>query len=136
MFKLLTNVPSNANIGKFDLSPNLKNGDVIQLTVKDNSVCLVKSNGVSPFGILLKKVRVVDKKTKTVKRSIGKVAFSRCLIETDNYDVSQRYPINANLFINQHGQFTTFRLTENHQAIGIVTNCPTANNSSIQLLWF
>ena len=133
MLKVITDF---VNAVQFPVAQNVKKGDIVQLTVENNSVCLVKSNGLAPLGFLTKKVKVVSKKTKAIKRYVGEVRHGRSIWETDNFDVQQRYPINANLYIDQNGAFTTTRTTDQHPAVGMVLYPPSADNSTLQLIWF
>lgn len=133
MIKVVTDI---VNAVQFPVAPNVKKGDVVQLTVESNSVCLVKSDGTAPLGFLTRRIKVVGKKTKAIKRYVGEVRHGRSVWETDNFDVRQRYPVNANLYINQDGAFTTVRPTETHPAVAMVLYPPTADNSTLQLIWF
>lgn len=63
------------------------------------------------------------------------VWFSRMLLETDRFEVSQIYPVNANLFINEIGLFTTRQPGENYPSIALVTAPPSPLAPSLQLLW-
>lgn len=67
----------------------------------------------------------------------GKVTiwFQKFIGETDQYDTTQRYPINANLYINHEGKFTTNRPSENHPGCAITTGTPTSILGSLQFLW-
>lgn len=133
MLKVITDF---VNAVQFPAAQNVKKGDVIQLTVENNAVCLIKSDGTAPLGFLTKKIKIVDKKTRAIKRYVGEVRHGRSIWETDNFDVRQRYPINANLYIDQNGMFTTVRSTEQHPAVGMVLCPPTAESSALQLIWF
>ena len=118
-----------------DPENKIKIGDIGQLTVKNNTVILTKSDGKSPLGIILKKVKIVDKKTRIIKRHAAKLLFSRCELETNNFDSKVRYPVNAPLFVNENGQFTTTQI-ESRPAVGMVIHSPTAINQQLQLIWF
>lgn len=133
MLKVITDF---VNAVQFPVAQSVKKGDVVQLTVENNSIYLIKSDGTAPLGFLTRKVKVIDKKSKAIKRYIGEVRHGRSIWETDNFDVQQRYPVNANLYINQNGVFTPTRPTENHPAIGMVLFPPTADNLALQLIWF
>lgn len=63
------------------------------------------------------------------------VWFSRGIFETDQYDTSQRYPINASLFCNSRGQFTTRQEDPNFPGVAIVTAPPGGIMANLQLLW-
>jgi hypothetical protein len=63
------------------------------------------------------------------------VWFQRMVAATDQYDSSQRFPINANIFCGLDGKLTTRQPSANHPAIAIVTAPPTAIMSTLEFLW-
>lgn len=63
------------------------------------------------------------------------VWFQRFIGQTDQYDTTQRYPINANLFINEEGKFTTKQPSEQHPGIAIVSGSPSSVFESLELIW-
>lgn len=63
------------------------------------------------------------------------VWFTRGIYATDIFDTSQRYPLNAPLFCNSKGQFTTRSENENNPGVGIVTAPPSAILSTLEFLW-
>jgi hypothetical protein len=63
------------------------------------------------------------------------VWFSRIIAQTDQYDTSVRYPVNANLFVNERGLLTTRQINSNYPAVAIVTGPPTSINSALEFLW-
>ena len=64
------------------------------------------------------------------------VWFDRMIFQTDQYDTSCRYPINASLFVNEQGKLTTRRISaEEFPAVAIVTAPPTSGNSFLECLW-
>lgn len=63
------------------------------------------------------------------------VWFSRIIAQTDMYDTSVRYPVNATLFVNDKGMFTTHRISEEFPGVAIVTAPPTSLHSSLEFLW-
>lgn len=67
----------------------------------------------------------------------GRITFwySKGLYSTDVYEVSQRYPINANLFVSEAGYLTTRQPTPTHPVIAICIGPPTARNSFLDFLW-
>jgi len=62
------------------------------------------------------------------------VWFQRGIYVTDMYEVSQRYPINSNLFCNESGLLTTRQVTPSHPTIGITTGPPTSRNSFLEFM--
>jgi hypothetical protein len=62
------------------------------------------------------------------------VWFTRLLAQTDMYDTSVRYPINATLFVNEKGLLTTKRISEEYPGIALVTEPPNVINSSLGFL--
>ncbi len=63
------------------------------------------------------------------------VWFSRGIYECDVFEVSQRYPLNALLFVNESGQLTTRQITATSPAVAFVCGPPTSRLSSLQFLW-
>lgn len=63
------------------------------------------------------------------------VWFQRMIAQTDQYDTTQRYPINANLFVNHEGKLTTKQPSEDHPAVAIVSGSPNAIAGSLEFVW-
>jgi len=63
------------------------------------------------------------------------VWFQRMIASTDKYEVGQRYPINANLFVSESGVLTTRQPSATHPVVAIVTAPPNARNQFLELLW-
>ena len=63
------------------------------------------------------------------------VWLQRFIGQTDQFDTTQRYPINANLFINHEGKFTTLPPSANHPGVGLVTGSPTSIFGSLEFLY-
>lgn len=61
--------------------------------------------------------------------------FQKMLAQTDMYDTSQRYPINANLFVNECGLLTTRQINESYPTVGFVTGPPIAINGTLEFMW-
>lgn len=62
--------------------------------------------------------------------------FQRGIFETDQFDTKQKYVVNAALFVNENGLFTTAQPTPNHPGVAMVTGPPTGINETLELLWF
>ncbi len=67
----------------------------------------------------------------------GKVTvwFMRMLCQTDQFETSTRYPINANLFVSESGLFTTRQPSPNHPSVAMVTGSPSAIHGTLELLF-
>lgn len=52
------------------------------------------------------------------------------IVETDNYDATQRYPINAAVFRNAEGRYTT---REEGKVLGVVIRPPTCDRPKMRL---
>lgn len=61
--------------------------------------------------------------------------FTRGIYATDQFDTTQKYPLNAALFVNEEGKLTTRQATPEHPVVGMVTGPPSALMSSIEFLW-
>lgn len=64
------------------------------------------------------------------------VWFQRGIFETDQYDTTQRYAINATLFVNADGLLTTQQLSANHPGVAMVTGPPTGIVETLEFLWY
>lgn len=62
------------------------------------------------------------------------VWFSRMFFQTDQFETNQVYPVNANLFCNEHGLFTTRKPTPISPSIAILTAPPQPQNPMIEAL--
>jgi hypothetical protein len=63
------------------------------------------------------------------------VWFQRFIGQTDQFDTTQRYPINANLFINEEGKFTTKRPAPEFPGVALVTGTPNSIMGSLEFLY-
>lgn len=61
--------------------------------------------------------------------------FTRGIYITDQFDTTQQYPLNAALFVNEEGLFTTRQATPNHPVVGILLGPPSSLTGNIELLW-
>lgn len=68
----------------------------------------------------------------------GRVAvwINRIIGQTDQFDTTQRYPINAPLFVNEYGKLTSRKPGENYPGIGIVTGSPSSVFGSLEFLMY
>lgn len=64
------------------------------------------------------------------------VWFQRGIFETDKFDTTQRYVVNATLFCSADGLFTTQQPSANHPGIAMCTGPPTGIVETLELLWF
>lgn len=63
------------------------------------------------------------------------VWFQRMVASTDQFDTSQKYPLNASLFCNSVGQFTTRQEDSNFPGVAIVTAPPGGIMGNLEFLW-
>jgi len=63
------------------------------------------------------------------------VWFNRGLYQLDQFETSQVYPVNANLYVSERGLFTTRRPSSIHPAVAIVTAPPTPLNTMLELMY-
>jgi len=61
--------------------------------------------------------------------------FQRGIFETDQYDTTQRYIVNATLFVNEEGMLTTAQPSSSHPGVAIVTGPPTQINETLEFMW-
>ena len=64
------------------------------------------------------------------------VWFQRGIFETDQFDTTQRYAVNATLFVNAEGKFTTHQSSPNIPGVAMVTGPPTGLTPTLELIWF
>ena len=63
------------------------------------------------------------------------VWFQRAIMQTDQFETNQRYPINASLFVSEEGKLTTRQPSPDHPGVALVTGTPTSVFSSVEFLW-
>lgn len=61
--------------------------------------------------------------------------FQRGIFETDQFDTTQRFVVNATLFVNAEGRMTTAQPSANHPGIAMVTGPPTGIVETLEFLW-
>lgn len=61
--------------------------------------------------------------------------FDRGIFETDQFDTTVRYPLNATLFVNAEGVLTTTQTTASHPGVALVTGPPSSMVSTLEFLW-
>jgi len=61
--------------------------------------------------------------------------FQRGIFATDMFEPTQRYPMNATLFVNEEGKLTTRQPTPDHPGIAMVVGPPSAMVSTLEFLW-
>lgn len=61
---------------------------------------------------------------------------SRLIGQTDQFDTSQQYPLNAALYCSSNGKFTTQQPNTGYPAVGLVTAPPNSINGALEFLWF
>lgn len=60
----------------------------------------------------------------------------RIIFETDQYDTTAKYPLNAVLFVNAEGKFTTKQPTADHPGVAMVMAPPSILMNKLQAMWF
>lgn len=60
--------------------------------------------------------------------------FTRMIAQTDQFDTTCRYPINATLFCNEKGLFTTKQIGADYPGIALVIEPPSAINPALTFL--
>lgn len=63
------------------------------------------------------------------------VWLHRFIGETDQYDSTAVYPVNANLFVNAAGLLTTTQPGANYPSVAIVTAPPSPMLANLQFMW-
>lgn len=62
------------------------------------------------------------------------VWYQRGIFETDQFDTTAIYPINATLYVGLDGKLTTQQPTENHPGVAICLAPPSSVNTTIQFM--
>jgi hypothetical protein len=63
------------------------------------------------------------------------VWFMRGVYITDKFDTTQKYPLNAALFVSEEGLLTTKQATANHPAVAMCVGPPSALMNNIEFMW-
>ena len=62
------------------------------------------------------------------------VHYQRGIYAVDQFDTTQIYPLNANLYVGLDGKLTSKQPTENHPGIAYVTGPPSATNGTLEFM--
>lgn len=62
--------------------------------------------------------------------------FQRFIFETDQYDTTQKYVVNATLFVNSEGKLTSKQTSASHPGVALCLGPPTGLNSTMECLWY
>ncbi len=143
----------------YDVYSTLDNSNIVQYSFTSNpvDVALVEKNGVIifPEGTELNfdqdgdgipdSIRTVCSYTFQVPNIPGDdsvsasgkmtVWFNRMIYQTDQYETTQRYPVNCPLFCNENGLVTTRMYIDNLPSIGFVTGSPSAIHGTLEAMW-
>jgi hypothetical protein len=63
------------------------------------------------------------------------IHFGRIILETDQFEPNQSYPINCSLFSSPQGKFTSKQYNPNYPGVGLCLAPPTSVFGSIQIMW-
>ena len=61
--------------------------------------------------------------------------YQRAIFQTDQFDPVADYAVNATLFVNAEGKFTTQQLSPNHPGVAIVLGPPTSSQDTLDFMW-
>ena len=100
-------------------------GDIVQLDPA-NAQAVIKSNGVSPFGM----VTNVISNTNTVL-----VQYDRFCASTDRFESDGYYQTNSLLYASVNGLLTTTQIN-NYPAVGMVTQSPSTVDPHLYFMWY
>lgn len=62
------------------------------------------------------------------------IHYQRGIYATDQFDTTQVYPLNANLYVGLDGKLTSRQPTENHPGVAICTGPPSASIGTIEFM--
>jgi hypothetical protein len=149
--------PNGAIITPIDLKVELRHSAIIRHSFNSDVSCILNANnGVITFkaGTPLNydmngtgypnAIRAVVNYTYFVANmpgddstaGSGKVTvwYNRMWFQTDQFETNQQYPLNANLFVSEHGMWTTRVPSRAHGVIGMVTAPPSPQNPMIEIM--
>lgn len=63
------------------------------------------------------------------------VWITRVIGQTDQFDTTQTYPINANLYVDCDGRLTSRQVSAEFPAVAIVTGSPSSILGSLEFMW-
>lgn len=151
--------PNSTLVTAVDIKAELANPNVVSSSFISNpvSVQLIPRNGVIVIpagtelnfdltgGGLPNAVRTVVRYQYQIPNVMGDDStlatgrvtywYARSIMETDIYDTTATYAVNANLFVNEIGQLTTKQYMPNLPSIGLVMSPPSPILGSLQFLW-
>lgn len=61
--------------------------------------------------------------------------FQRGIFITDQFDTTQRYPLNVTLFVNENGKLTSKQPTPEHPGVALCVGPPSALISDLAFMW-
>lgn len=141
------------------VSTTLKNANIIKSSFISTTACILNDvNGVVEFiaGTVLNYDLDGDGDNDAIKSIVnytyyipnmpgedstigsGKMTvwIDRMIMQTDQYETNQSYPVNAPLYCSEKGLFTTRKPSPTHISIAMVTSPPNGfGNSALELLW-
>lgn len=71
----------------------------------------------------------------TLGSNMVTVHYTRGWYETDQFDSTALYPLNATLYVGLDGKLTTKQVTSRHPGVAVVTGPPSSLNSTLQFMW-
>lgn len=137
-FLEFSNVVESSFTSTMDVVLNSVNGAII---IPAGTPLNYASNGGGTYdsfrAVVTYIYRVTDKPGEDTTIGSGRITihYHRGIYATDQYDVSQIYPINATLYVGLDGKLTTKQPTDNHPGVAFVTGPPSAVNGTLELLW-
>ena len=141
-----------------EVKAELRNSTIIDSSfICDTQVVLKPKNGVVvfPVGTTLNfdadgdgvsdSIRAVCSYTYQVPNTPGDnttmgsgritIWFHRVMAQTDQFEVNQRYPLNAPLFVSEAGKLTTRRPSDYHPTVAIVLAPPQSATPYLDFMW-
>lgn len=131
-------IVKNSFVSNYPVIINYKNGVAKVPAGSFLNYASVVGGGLDSIRIIVSYIyQVPDLPGDNTTLGSGRVTiwFQRGIWQTDQYDTTQGYPLNATLFCGLDGRLTSKQPTPNHPGIAIVTGPPSANSVLIEFLW-
>lgn len=131
-------IVKNSFVSNYPVVINYKNGCAKILSGSDLNYASVVGGALDSIRIIVSYIyQVPDLPGDSSTLGSGRLTvwFQRGIFQTDQFDTTQGYPLNATLFCGLDGKLTTKQPTPNHPGIAIVLGPPTAMSSLLELLY-
>lgn len=131
-------IVKNSFVSNFPVVINYKNGVAKILMGEDLNYASVSGGPLDSIRIIVSYIyQVPDLPGENSTLGSGRITiwYQRAIWQTDQYDTTQGYPLNATLFCGLDGRLTSKQPTPNHPGIAMVTGPPTTSSNLLEFMW-